>query len=104
MTSIPKGDRVFTKKPKPEKTELDKAIDELFLEMRGFTAETEEYAAMVDQLLKLYALKSKDEKSRLSPDTMLIVAGNLVGIVMIVAYEQKNVATSKALNFITKLR
>ena len=39
---------------------------------------------------------------RVSPDTMAIVAGNLLGIALIVGHERMNVVTSKALGFVLK--
>lgn len=59
-----------------------------------------EYARKVDQLTKLYSLK--DNKSRVSADTLAIVAGNLAGILLIVGHEKAHVVTSKALGFILK--
>ena len=83
---------------------LREAIDELFLEMSYVPCDSEEYAQMMDQLSKLYSLKEFDSKRRLSPDTLAIVLGNLTGIILIVGHERMNVVTSKALNFILKLR
>jgi hypothetical protein len=95
---------VFTDKPIPGKSELDKAIDNAFLEMQGFTADEEGYSKIVDQLSKLYALKPEKAKQRVSPDTVWIVVGNLLGIAVIVGHERANVVSSKALNFIMKLK
>ena len=84
---------------------LDEAIDNIFSEMKGFTAETEEYAQMVDQLTKLYQLKPPArEERRISPDALLAVAGNLAGIVAILGFERAHVVTSKALGFVLKSR
>lgn len=93
-----------TWKSKTEDSALEQAIDELFDEMSGYSGDSEEYAKRVDQLSKLYSLKEIDSKKRVSPDTLAIVAGNLAGIVVIVGYERMNIVTSKALNFILKLR
>jgi hypothetical protein len=93
-----------TWKSKGEGSALDEAINELFLEMAALSGDSEEYAKMADQLSKLYSLKEMDSKKRVSPDTLAIVIGNLLGIVMIVGHERMNVVTSKALNFILKLR
>jgi len=51
-----------------------------------------------------HELKVKEfEKSRrVSPDTLAIVAANIVGILLIIGYERANVVTSKALGFILK--
>lgn len=41
---------------------------------------------------------------KVSPDTLLVVAGNLLGIVLILTYEKGNIITTKAINFILKGR
>lgn len=94
---------MFTLKTQ-QKTGVDLAIDEVLREMQGFTSDTEQYASMVDQLSKLYKLKEDTSKKRVSPDTLAIVAGNLLGIVVIVGYERAEVVTSKALSLLLKLR
>jgi hypothetical protein len=95
---------MFHLKTQTEKTGLDEAIDSALTDLQGFTAETEEYARTVDQLTKLYAIKDQERPKSVSPDTLAIVAGNLLGIVVIVGHERANVVTSKALNFVLKLR
>ncbi len=95
---------MFTQKTPAEKTGLEKAIDEALTDMNGFTSETDEYSQIVDQLTKLYNLKDIDRPKGPSADTLVLVTGNLVGILMIVGYERANIVTSKALNFLLKLR
>ncbi len=94
---------MFTKKPSAN-TELDNAIDRVLFEMQGCTPESKEYAAIVDQLVKLHALKLAESPQKLSPDTKAMIAANLFGIAVIVGYERANVVTSKALSFILKLK
>jgi len=93
-----------TWKSRDEDSALNKALDELFEEMSNYSGDSDEYAKRVDQVSKLYSLKEIDSKKRVSPDTMAIVLGNLLGIVLIVGHERMNVVTSKALNFVMKLR
>lgn len=95
---------MFNPEPPDEKSGLEKAIDGVFKEMSYLESSTEEYAKMVDQLSKLYLLKEIDSKKRVSPDTMATVAANLIGIILIVGHERVHVVTSKALNFVMKLR
>lgn len=94
---------MFTWK-KNESSELDETITQLIRQMDGFTGDQEEYATMVDQLDKLYKLRQNDKPDRVSKDTLAIVAGNLVGILVIVGYEQRHVITTKALSFILRTR
>lgn len=93
---------MFTRKPKVEDEGLNKAIDALLAQMDAVPSESEEYSKMVDQLSKLYSLRETPQ--RVSPDTLAIVLGNLLGIVVIVGHERAHIVTSKAINFLLKLR
>lgn len=95
---------MFTQKTKPEMTGLDKVIHNLEQEIDTHEGHTKEYAAMTDQLTKLYAARENTTPDRISKDTMAIIAANLAGILIIVGYESKNVVTSKAMSFLLKLR
>ncbi len=87
-----------------KKTKLDETIDNLLDGLAGYTAEEESYATMVDQLTKLYAIKSEEKTDRLSKDTLALVAGNLFGILLIVGHERAHVVVSKALPFVGKFK
>ena len=87
----------------PEKTSLDKAIDDLYRQMDDLTGDTQEYAAMADQLVKLHALKMNESSRRVSPDVKATIMANLLGILIIVTHERVHVVTTKALGFIRKL-
>jgi len=87
----------------PVKTNLDKAIDDLYLQMDDLTGDTQEYAKMADQLVKLHALKMNESSRRVSPDVKATILANLLGILIIVTHERVHVVTTKALGFIKKL-
>lgn len=87
-----------------EPSPLEKEIDSILARMSGELPDTDDYAKMADQLVKLYKLKEVDSKRKLSPDALAAVAGNLIGILVIIGYEHKNVITSKALSFVMKSR
>jgi hypothetical protein len=93
---------MFNQEPPDETSGLEKAIDEVYSEMARHSSDDDEYAKMVDQLSKLYSLRETPQ--RVSPDTLAIVIGNLIGIILIVGHERLHVVTSKALNFVMKLR
>lgn len=99
---------MFTKKQSTNTVGVSNAIDELLVEMHEQDKDSDIYAVMVSQLEKLYGLKEIDCKvdsvSRVSMDTLTIVSGNVLGILMIVGHERANVVTSKALTLLTKLR
>ena len=93
-----------TKIFKNEKTMLEKEIDDVLLAMRHMAKDTDEYEMAIDHLERLYKMNSKDNDDKVSPDTMAVVVGNLVGILLILKHEEVNVVTSKALNFVIRGR
>lgn len=90
-------------KKNTEPTGLQKAIDNVLREMDGVTADSSEYAAMVDQLTKLYAIQDRNP-NRVSADTLATIGANLAGILLIINHERMHVVTTKALGFVSKLR
>lgn len=91
-------------KSSDEDLALERTILELEKDMQTRDGDSEEYATMLNRLERLYKLKEKNAPKRVSPDTLIVVGGNLVGILIIVAYEHGHVITSKALSFAGKLR
>lgn len=89
---------------KNEDLGLQKEIDRVTQLMSEMSPALSEYDDLMATLSKLYALKETNSKSRVSKDTLAIVAGNLAGILMIVGHEKAHVVTSKALNFVLKAR
>jgi hypothetical protein len=74
----------------------EEPIKKVLIEMQENGVETEEYSTAVRHLETLTKLKTEEGRKRVSADTMAIVVGNLLGILVIVAYEQKHVMTTKA--------
>lgn len=93
---------MFNRQQSAEDKKLADLIDSVMNDMASYGPDSPEYPALVEHLQRLNELKTKDRPKRISPDTMALVAGNLIGILIIVAYEQKHVMTSKSLNFIMK--
>lgn len=91
-------------KRKSEKTGIDEAMDTLLDEMAGYHGSDKEYAVMVEQLTKLNAIKDSSKPERVKPDTWAIIGGNAFVALVIVAFEQHHVVTTKVASFITKLR
>jgi len=94
---------MFNRKPKARPA-LDEAIDALLARIATEPYDSKETPAMVDQVTKLAKLKEKDIPKRPSPDTLVLVAGNILGIVLILQFERVNVVTSRAIGFVMKLR
>lgn len=93
---------MFTRKVNDDPL-LDEEIKRLLQDIYTVDPKAPEYPKMVDQLVKLYSLKPERPK-QISNDTLVLVAGNLAGILLIVGYERANIVTSKALGFVGKLR
>lgn len=94
---------MFTGKPK-EESAIDNAIEDAFLELKGYDSSDEGYDKMIRNLETLHKLKQMGKPSGVSRDTLAVVLGNLAGILIIVSHEHANVITSKAMNFILKAR
>lgn len=95
---------MFSRKKTQEQTELDLAIEDLERNMQYKEPDSDEYGTMLNRLERLKKLQTNHSSKQINPDTLLIVGGNLVGILIIVMHERANVITSKALSFAGKLR
>lgn len=90
---------------KKEKTMLEKEIEAVLLDMKDMYVDSDEYEVALNHLSTLHEINnSKKKKWNVSPDTMAVVAGNLLGIILILKHEELNVITSKAMNFVIKGR
>jgi hypothetical protein len=76
-------------------TPIDKQITCVLDEMTTVGVTTEEFPTLLSYLERLHALRQKERREPISRDTIALIAGNLMGILLIVAYEQKHVITSK---------
>lgn len=92
----------FTKKDK--RTNLEMEIDHLLEDMMKVAPNSESYTTMAANLEVLYKAKSHERVRRVTPDTVAIVAGNLLGIALVLYHEKANVITTKALGFVIKGR
>ena len=96
-------------KQQEEPTNLDTIIDELVREMENISPNTPEFPKLLVYLERLENLRiAKKTKTHtwggVSPDTLAIVGGNLLGILLIVGYEQKHVVASKGLALLLKTK
>lgn len=84
------------KKPSAREEALDTLIERVTDDMELFGPTHEEYPQLLNELERLTKLREGEKPKPVSNDTLAIIAGNLIGVVLIVAYEQKHVMTSKA--------
>ncbi len=88
----------------PQKTDLDLEIDRVLKIMSTTLPENPEYSTLLEKLERLNKMRSKNRPRRISRDAVVTTLGNLAGILVIVAYEQKHVMTSKGLTFVPKVK
>lgn len=94
----------FNKK-KNETTNLQALIDTTQSQMEAHESDSKEYGAMLTQLEKLYRLQSLETTGfKISPDVLVTVVANLLGIFLILGHERLHVVTSKAVNFVVKTK
>lgn len=91
-------ERFFNEKP----SIFDPLIIHVIEQMHEYGPEEPEYSKMVEYLDRLTQMKAQQRRNRVSPDTIVLAAANILGILVIVAYEQKHVMTSKGLGFVMK--
>lgn len=77
---------------------LDSHVDDVLHKMREVGVDSDEYPKMMTYLERLNEVKVKDSRPLVNMDTVLLVLGNLAGILLIVAYEERHVMTSKAIS------
>jgi hypothetical protein len=94
---------MFTLKLDREPTGLETAIDNLLKELAGPAADSNEYAKMIDQLVKLHGLKTNESPRRPSPDALISALASIAGILLIVNFERVHVVTTKALGILPKV-
>lgn len=93
------------RKPNSDESKLNECIDTLFEEMNSLDGSSPNYSDTADQLVKLMELKKKNNPSwRPSPDAIIGAVASVIGIVLVLHYEKAGVVTSKALNFIGKMK
>lgn len=85
-------------------TMLDKEIDFTEAHLNGMSPIDEDYKTVVENLERLYKVRNVKHERRISNDTIAIIAGNLLGIGLILSYEKLNVVSTKALGFVMKGR
>lgn len=79
-----------------EWTHLDDEIHDVADQMQKEGVLSEKYPTLMAYLERLHKLKAQERREPVKLDTIVIVGGNLLVALLVVAYEQKHVITSKA--------
>ena len=91
------------KKDNPN-TGIQLVIDAATAELLKHNPQSEEYQKIVEQLEKLSKIATSNRSDKVSKDGLIAVAGNLLGIGIIVGHERFAVITTKAIGFVGKFR
>jgi len=81
---------------------IDGQIEAILNEMRTAGVNSDQYSELITKLERLNDIKTKARLDPVSRDTIALIFGNLMGILLIVAYEQKHVMTSKGFSQIIR--
>jgi hypothetical protein len=92
--------REILPKDKESKT-IEGQIDIVLAKMDEVGVDAPEYDVMMNHLDRLTEINTRNRR-RISPDTLVLVAGNLFGIILIIAFEEKHVITSRGLNLLVR--
>jgi hypothetical protein len=85
-----------------ETKSLNKQIDAVLDKMDDVGVDSDEYRKLMKSLERLTDIKKKLRREPVSRNTMILVAGNLLGILLIIAYEQTHVMTSKGFSHVIR--
>lgn len=83
---------------------LDNALNDALLSLKDHPITSEEYEKTMDRVSRLHKMKQDVKPATVSPDTLVVAATNLLGILLILRHERVDIITSKALGFVTKSR
>ena len=94
---------MFGRTPKDNVDRLDDVMNDILDELNVTSPGSEEYPKLLGYLEKVDTMrKSKKDKRTISPDTIVLTVGNLLGIAIIVGFERGHAMTSKAYNYVLK--
>lgn len=85
-----------------EPSHLDKVIDAVLSELDQLSPESEQYATVVNQLVKLHAMKTHESPKSVTPDALVSAVASILGILLITNYERVHVVTTRALGILPK--
>jgi len=91
---------------KEEGPDYNKLMSAISNDMLAYGPMEEEYIKLLGYMERLDALsrQKKSLLSRVSPDTMAIVLGNLAVVALIIMYEQKHVMSKNGLGMLLKTK
>lgn len=89
---------------KKDHPSINDEIERILAKMAITPVDSNEYRKLIVRVDRLFKMETQKRRDPVSRDMMLQVAGNLMGILVIVVFEQKNTITSKAFGEILRAR
>jgi len=83
---------------------VEEERDRVRVRMQDFDPGSEDYNILLDRFERLTILQQSRAAGKVSPDTVAIVAANLIGILIIVGYEHGHVIASRGLSFLLRTK
>ena len=87
-----------------EKTPLDLELDRAVRALRTHPVGSKEYQSILVMVDELGKQRDKDKSPAVSKDTLVVVAGNLLGILIIIGHEYAHPINSRAVGLLLKPR
>ena len=81
---------------------VDSEIDAVLLEMQRVGVLDESYPKLMALLERLEKIKASNRREKASRDTWVNAVASVAGVLVIVAYEQKHVFTSRGITHIIR--
>jgi len=85
-------------------TYVDGEIARIVLAMQDQEVTDEGYSKLLNHLEGLQKIRNDEKPDKASTNTILSVAANLVGILLIIRHEHANVIMSRAMNLVAKTK
>lgn len=82
----------------------DALIERVTLRMEEVPVQSDEYSQLLLVLERLTKLKGDNSPLQVSPDTLVLVIGNLIGVAAIIGHERFHVITGQAMGWLVKPR
>jgi len=86
------------------RADLEKEISNLTKKLGVLEPDSKEYQVVADNVVRLCNARSYIKDRFASWDTLAVIGGNLLGIVLVLNYEKLDIVSSKAFGLIIKGR
>lgn len=87
-----------------EKSLLEQETERVLRILNGQEIGSQDYVKTMKALTDLHKMREEETPNPVSRDTLAIVGANLLGILMVIRYENVNVIVSRAMSMILRLK